>query len=69
MVWFLHITERKDGRWACTHGRHHLDHHEELADAIEHLRDYAKSMTGAVQLLVHRADGQLERFGDLNPEG
>jgi hypothetical protein len=65
MVWFLHISEDAAGQWACSHGRRHLDTHDVLEDAIAHLHAYATTMTGAVEVMVHRLSGDIENLGPL----
>ena len=59
MAWFFRAIEQADGRWACSHGRAVFDRHNELSDALDHLRDIAATMSPA-ELFVHRLDGNVE---------
>ena len=62
MVWFLRAIEQSDGRWACRHGRHLYDLHEELSDALEHLATIADTI-GPAELIVHNLDGTIIHLG------
>lgn len=62
MAWFLRAIEQIDGRWSCQHGRHVYDVHEELHDALQHLRCIATTMQPA-ELIVHHANGIVENIG------
>ena len=66
MAFFVHAVEESDGRWTCHHGLDPVDpsigHHPNIEDALAHLRELAQTIEGAVQLVVHFADGVVERF-------
>ena len=62
MAWFLHATEQLDGRWACQHGRHTYDLHDELRDALQHLTAIAATMEPA-ELIVHYLKGTVVNVG------
>lgn len=62
MAWFLRAIEQADGLWACSHGRVVFDRHDELSDALDHLRDIAATMSPA-ELFVHSLDGDVKNVG------
>ena len=62
MAWFLRAIEQTDGRWSCRHGRNVFDGHDELPDALNHLRDIASRMAPC-ELHIHRLDGSVENLG------
>ena len=64
MAWFLRAIEQADGQWACSHGRVVFDRHDELSEALDHLRDVAATMS-PVELFVHRRGGDVERVGTV----
>ena len=63
MAWHLHITEGEDGRWSCSHGRHHFDSHEDITEALDHLRTHAATLGGVARVIIHKLDGTIERLG------
>ena len=65
VTWFLRAIEQADGRWACSHGRVVFDRHDELSDALDHLRDLAADMSPA-ELFVHRRDGDVKNIGSVS---
>ena len=65
MAWFLRAIEQADGRWACSHGRVVFDRHDELSDALDHLRDLAAVMSPA-ELFVHGRDGDVKNIGSVS---
>ena len=64
MAWFFRAIEQVDGRWACSHGRVVIDQHDELSEALDHLRDVAATMSPA-ELFVHRLGGGEENIGSV----
>jgi hypothetical protein len=70
MALLLHAVEDPEGRWTCRRGREQLDpapgHHPHLVDAVAHLRDVAQKLEGAVQIVLHFADGSAE-LQDFEP--
>jgi hypothetical protein len=64
VAWFLRAIEQADGQWACSHGRAVFDRHDELSDALDHLRDIAVTMSPA-QLFVHHLDGAVTQVGSV----
>ena len=64
MAWFLRAIEQADGQWACSHGRVVFDRHDELSDALDHLRDIAATLSPA-ELFVHRLDGGIQNVGPV----
>ena len=62
MAWFLRAIEQADGQWACSHGRVVFDRHDELSDALDHLREVAAVMSPA-ELFVHPLDGNVKSVG------
>jgi len=65
VAWFLRAIEQADGRWACSHGRVVFDRHDELSDALDHLRDLAAVMSPA-ELFVHGRDGDVKNIGSVS---
>jgi len=65
VAWFLRAIEQADGRWACSHGRVVFDRHDELSDALDHLRDLAAVMSPA-ELFVHGRDGDVKNVGSVS---
>jgi hypothetical protein len=61
VVFFVHAVEESDGRWTCQRGRQRLDpsmgHHPHVDDALAHLREVAQTLEGAIQIVLHFADG------------
>jgi len=64
MAWFFRAIEQADGRWACSHGGAVFDQHDELPDALVHLRDIAATMSPA-ELFVHHLDGDVKNIGSV----
>ena len=64
MAWFFRAIEQADGQWACSHGRVVFDRHDELSDALDHLREIAATMSPA-ELFVHRQDGSARSVGTV----
>ena len=64
MAWFFRAIEQADGRWACSHGGAVFDRHDELPDALDHLRDIAATMSPA-ELFVHHLDGDVRNVGSV----
>ena len=64
MAWFFRAIEQADGRWACSHGGAVFDRHDELPDALDHLRDIAATMSPA-ELFVHHLDGDVKNVGSV----
>jgi len=64
MAWFFRAIEQADGRWACSHGGAVFDQHDELPDALVHLRDIAATMSPA-ELFVHHLDGDVKNVGSV----
>lgn len=64
MAWYLRAIEQSDGQWACSHGRVVFDRHDELSDALEHLRDLGATMSPA-ELFVHSLDGVVKNVGSV----
>ena len=65
VAWFLRAIEQADGRWVCSHGRVVFDRHDELSDALDHLRDLAAVMSPA-ELFVHGRDGDVKNIGSVS---
>lgn len=63
MAWFLHAIEGAYGGWHCQHGRHIIDAHHQLADALAHLAVIGAEM-GSYETFVHHGDGTVEQLGD-----
>jgi hypothetical protein len=61
-AWFLRAIQQADGGWDCRYGRTVFDRHDELPEALEHLRDIAATMAPA-ELFVHRLDGSVQNIG------
>jgi hypothetical protein len=64
MAWFLRAMEQQDGGWQCRWGSHTYDVHNDLGEALAHLRELATLITPS-ELFVHRADGTTEHLGPL----
>ena len=62
MAWCLRAIEHTDGRWGCKHGLNAYDRHDELPEALDHLRRIAATMAPA-ELYIHRLDGSVENLG------
>jgi hypothetical protein len=65
VAWFLRAIEQADGRWACSHGRVVVDRHDELSEALHHLRNVAAVISPA-ELFVHRLDGDVKNVGSVS---
>jgi len=63
--WFFRVIELDDGRWACRHGTEEFDRHDELSDAVGHIRVIAAEHTPA-ELFVHHLDGRVGSGGVLD---
>lgn len=63
MAWHLHITEGENGRWSCSRGRFHFDTHEDVFEAVSHLREMTASLDGPAMVIIHRLDGVVEKIG------
>jgi len=62
VAWFLRAIEQRDHRWRGQHGRQVYDMHDELAEALQHLRSIARTLSPA-ELIIHRVDGGVEKLG------
>ena len=62
MAWFLRAIEQADGGWVCKFGRNVFDRHDELPEALDHLRGIGATMQPA-ELFVHWQDGNVENMG------
>jgi hypothetical protein len=63
-AWFLRAIQQPDGGWDCRHGRTVFDRHDELPEALEHLRDIAVTMAPA-ELFIHQLDGSVQNIGPV----
>ena len=61
MAWYFHIIELKDRRWACRHGNHEYDTHDDLDTALGHIRAIASAQQPA-EFLIHRYGETPERI-------
>lgn len=67
MAWFLRAVELPDGQWSCRSGLQEHDLHADLADAIAHLQEIARSL-GPSELFVHARDGAVVRIGRVSEQ-
>jgi hypothetical protein len=63
--WFFRVIELDDGAWACRRGVEEFDRHDELYDAVSHIRVIASEHTPA-ELFVHHLDGTVGSAGVLD---
>ena len=57
--WFFRVIERGNGVWTCRRGRHDLDHHDSLQEALEHMTSVAVQHRPS-EVVVHYLHGGVE---------
>jgi hypothetical protein len=65
MAWHLRALQLEDGRWSCRWGATEYGVHDELTDAVAHLRELARSL-GRSALFVHPLRGPIQRLEPHN---
>lgn len=60
VAWHLRVIELGDGAWACRWSTTEFDRHENLDQAIAHLRTLSAEV-GPSEVFVHYLDGAIVR--------
>lgn len=63
-VWYFRVVELAPDKWACRHGDQTFDTHQDMTQAVDHLRTLAARKQPA-ELFVHRLDGTAQNLGTV----
>ena len=63
-VWYFRVVELAPDKWECRHGEKTFDIHQEMTQAVDHLRTLAVDKQPA-ELFLHLLDGTVRNLGTI----